>query len=211
MKSKKRYVIAFWIAATMVVALGIGMVAVLAAFQGTASSGFNISYTAINVNASITAKYKVSSLGSGTYTTIQTSDNKDAMTFASSESGDSTNHAVTKSFKTVDVNMEKGKVFIIHYQIKNTASTTDTANEAFTVSITDNFKSLAEQHNLTVKYCASESTTESNWKANLSDLGISSITDGATANIYVKVSITDTTKPVSGVTNANFSFLLAVA
>ena len=64
---------------------------------------------------------------------------------------------------------------------------------------------------MTVKYCTTESTTSSDWKANLSDLALSNVADGAAINIYVKVSITDTTKPVSDVSNANFSFLLAVA
>ena len=211
MKAKKRYVIGFWIATSLVVALAIAMVAVIAAFNATGTSGFNISYTAINVNAEITAEYKVNSVGSGSYTTIQTSDNANKMTFTSSESGDTTNHAVTKAFKTIDVSMVKDKDFIIHYCIKNTSSTTDSANEQFSVTITDNFKSLAEAHNLTVKYCTTESTTSSDWKANLSDLALSSVADGATINIYVKVSITDSTKPVSDVSNANFSFLLAVA
>jgi len=204
-KSKKRYVIAFWIAATMVVALGIGMVAVLASFQGTASSGFNISYTAINVNAKVTAEYKLGSAGSGSYGTTAKS-----ITFTASESGTGANHALTKTIDTFNVTMAKNKDLIIHYSIQNTASTTDSANEKFTITATDNFKSLAESNNLTVEYCSTESTTANSWKSTLAELNLSEVADGATVNFYVKVSITDPTKTVN-VTNANFSFLLAVA
>ena len=212
MKSKKRYVVAFWIAASMVVILAVAMVAVMAAFNATANGGFNISYTAINVNASVTAKYKkTTTVGSGSYTTIKTSDDQDTMTFVAGEKGSGGSTSVTKNFKTTNVTMEKGKALIIHYQIKNTASTSDAANEAFSVAITDNFKTLASSNNLTVKYCTTESTTDTAWKTSLAELGISSVSDGATVNIYVKVTITDETLPVTGVSNANFSFLLAVA
>jgi len=54
-KSKKRYVIGFWIAISLVVALAIGLVAVLAAFTAAANSSFSVEYTAKNVNATINA------------------------------------------------------------------------------------------------------------------------------------------------------------
>ena len=65
MKAKKRYVVGFWIATSLVVALAIGMVAVIAAFNATATSSFSVGYTAKNVNATVTAS-KVTHTVAGT-------------------------------------------------------------------------------------------------------------------------------------------------
>ena len=174
----------------MVVALGIGMVAVLAAFQGTASSGFVIYYTAVNVKADVTMKFKV---GSDAYS------NPETISFTGEESGNSGNQVETKSFTEVTVDtMTKDRDLIIYYEIQNKGN-------KCSIDVDENFTAKG---NLVVSYATSDSATT--WESNLSDVVTESEINSETSiSFYVKVSIADPTKDVVAI-GAAFNVVLAV-
>ena len=195
MKSRKRYVVAFWIAASMVVILAVAMVAVLSAFTAKASSGFEITYTAgANVEATITATYKV---GSASPKTVTTSDGTNKLEF---NTGD-TDETVTKSFdKMTGITMAKDDAVIIQYVIKNDSTT---AAVKLTASA-----SISRSDNLTIQYSKDNTT----WKSSINDAAVIptsglSIEKGATQYVYIKITVATKTQGASF--NGDFNFDLA--
>lgn len=196
MKSKKRYVVGFWIAIAMVVILGISVVAILASFNATASSGFEISYTAgANVEATITGTYKV---GSGTAQTLKKG-TATSIVFATGGA-----QTTTDSFdKITGVKMSKDDTVIITYTIKNDSATSGlklTASASVTTS------------SLTVQYSKDNST----WKTSINDSSVIpsaglTIAKGSTQNIYIKMSVPEDKKTTGASFNGEFSFNLEVA
>ena len=173
MKSKKRYMIAFWIAASLVVIMAVAMVAVLSAFTANANSGFEITYTAgANVEATITANYKV---GSGTAKAVTTADETNKLVFNTTDTAED----VSKSFnKMTGITMDKNDAVVITYTIKND-STKAPVKLTASASITS--------ENLTIQY----SKDNSIWKSSINDSAVIpasglSIAASATQNIYIK-------------------------
>ena len=153
MKAKKRYVIGFWVAISLVVVLAIGMVAVVAAFNATAESGFQITYSAgANVNAEITAKYKV---GSAAEQTVTTADGTNKIVFDTSDTAET----VTKSFnKVTGVSMTRDDdAVLITYTIANK----DTENAVKLMASANTTTST----NLKFEYSIDNTT----WKENIND------------------------------------------
>ena len=187
MKSKKRYVIAFWIAASMVVALGIGMVAVLAAFTATAEGGFSVTYSATNVKASITATYDVFEVDDATYATKAS--NYDASgktlskTIGSVSFGDSnTSESAEGSLGTVsNFNINKKNIIIMKYSITNSGSA------KILLSYSDD--SATTGSNVTVRY----STNGKTWATSTAGIP-AEINASETVDIFVNVSITNRTQ-----------------
>lgn len=140
MKAKKRWMIGFFVAASLVVAMGIGMVAILAAFQATTAGGnFSISYTAYHVNAEMTAGYKAP--GSSSYTLLNVDGGTSTtMVFDEEESA-------TKTFEDpAEIKFTRtNKTVVLRYTVKNTG----TAAIKVTKNITETTKT-----NVTIKYAS---------------------------------------------------------
>lgn len=193
MKSKRRYVIGFWIAASMVVILGVAMVAVLSAFTANANSGFEITYTAgANVEATITATYKV---GSATANPVTTTDGTNRLVF---NTGD-TDEEVSKSFdKMTGITMSKDDAVIIQYVIKNDSTTAAVKLTASSDIVSTNLK---------VEYSLDNAT----WKDSINDSAVIpasglSIAKGATTNVYIKITVETKTQGASF--DGDFDFAL---
>ena len=203
MKSKKRYVIAFWIAASLVVALGIGMVAVLAAFEATTSGGsFSVSYTAYHVNAEITAAYKEPN--DADYTNLNVSGTSNStMTFNSSDTGS----PATKAFDNGprDVKFTRSyKVMVLRYTVKNTGSAAIKINK----TIVENPK-----ENVTIEYASSNglssipTTDPTSWQtsANTALADGTEIAAGKILVFYVQITLTSDTAPANYTGSYNFA------
>lgn len=193
MKSKKKYVVGFWIAISLVVLLAVAMVAVLSAFTAQAQSGFEITYTAgANVEATISATYKV---GSGSTQTVTTSDGTNKLVF---NTGD-TEEEVSKSFnKMTGIEMSKDDAVVITYTIKND-STTSQVKLSASASVT--------KTNLNVQYSLDNAT----WKDSINDPTVIpanglSIAVGGTKYVYIKITVA--TKTQSASFDGNFNFYL---
>jgi len=193
MKSKKRYVIAFWIAASLVVILAISMVAILSAFTANASSGFEITYTAgANVQATITSSYQV---GDNSPIAVSTSDGTHELVF---NTGD-TAETVSKSFdKMTGITMGKDDVILITYIITNDSTTAPVKLTASSSIVADN---------LTITYSKDNST----WKSTINDSAVIptsglSIAKGATQNVYIKIAVA--TKTTGASFDGTFNFAL---
>lgn len=193
MKSKKRWVIGFWVAAALVVILAVGMVAVLAAFTATTSSGFQVSYTAgANVEATITGTYKV---GSNSAVSFRTAEGSENITF-------NTGGAETTSMdfeKVSGITMGKDDIIILTYVIKNN-STKAAVKLTASASVTST---------LTVQYSKDNST----WKTSINDSAVIptsglSISKGATQSIYIKLSVPTDKKTTAASFDGDFDFAL---
>ena len=129
MKTKNKFIIAC--CSIGVIALGgiIALIAVIASFNAKVTGGgIRMSYTAYDIDASITAEYYVGAdmtaqefmidgviqIPDNAFTIIQTSDNKDLIEFLG-EDGKSE----TKSFKDVDVTVGRKQAIYIKYTITN--------------------------------------------------------------------------------------------
>ena len=129
MKTKNKLIIAF--SALGVITLGgiIALIAVIASFNANVDTGgFNISYTAYDLDASVTASYYVGpdmtseefynsiyASGDGSlFTTIQTSDGKSVMEFLG-EDGKSE----TKDFSNTEISIGRKEAFYVKYTITN--------------------------------------------------------------------------------------------
>ena len=186
MKSKKRYVIGFWIAASLVVIMAIGMVAVLSAFQAVSSGGnFSISYTAYHVNAEMTASYKAPTASSyaqlnvaGTTETTMVFDEEES---ATKTFADAPAIKFTKSNKTV----------VLRYSVKNTGSAAIKVSK----NITETTKT-----NVTIKYAMKNAQssiptadpTSAEWK-DAADSALAdgtSIASGKILVFYVQITLT---------------------
>ena len=194
MGTKKKFIIALISVSIIAVTLLASLIAVVASFNAkTTAGGFKVSYTAKNVQATIAAEYKV---GNGSYTTIQTTDNLDMMTFSGSETAETTE----KSFKALDnITLGNGESMYIHYIITNTD-----ANSTFRVVSTS---TITTSTNLTIAYATSESATT--WEDSLSDIAdVSSVVYGTPLNLYVKISINSATQDATFEGSFNFELII---
>lgn len=150
MTTKKKAIIALSAVGVLAVGVIVALVAVIAAFTANTTGNFTVTYTAINVKATVTAGYYVNE-AEGTdvsaglspsdinFTTIQTTDNLDAMVFDGSEEGETT----TKAFKNVgEVNIEEPRgdqysAIYLHYTIRNDSTTNN-----MTMQITETFSNI---------------------------------------------------------------------
>ena len=194
--SKKKFVIAICSLGVVALSAVIALVAVIAAFNAkTTDGGFQVSYIAKNVEATIAAEYKV---GSGAYTAIKTTDDANMITFTGAE----TDATVTKSFKAVeDISLGKDDYMYIHYTITNTDTDGGT-----TFSVTSNSE-VTTNTNLTIEYATSENSDT--WKTTLAEVAdVASVANGTPLNIYVRISVT--TKTQSAAFDGEFNFTLAI-
>ncbi|MBR7091002.1 MAG: hypothetical protein IKC79_00945 [Clostridia bacterium] len=196
METSKKLTISITAVAVLALVAIVSLVVVLAAFNVTATSNFRITYTAEGVEATVTAQYRTASNtdGIGNYTIIQSSDNKNSITFDRQASGSAT----TQSFKAINnVTISKTQFFVVNYIITNTSSTTDFEIELTLPGSPNNF---ARSY-----FCLVDSNVDPTAKAfaNISG-GTESFTPitlqhGKTAYVYVMFSIVNTD------TDANFT------
>ena len=132
MTAKKKFIIAISSLASVAIAGVIALVVVIASFNANVTGGgFTINFTAYDIDATVTAGYYIGSRNTNdgliqevynaTYTTIQTTDNEDVMTFV----GD--NNSETKAFKTTNLNLGRDKALYIKYTVTNNRPSEDVA------------------------------------------------------------------------------------
>lgn len=140
MSFKNKIKIAFGILGVVTLSVIIGLVVTIVAFSSNENGGVAVSYTAKNISATIQSDYMVSG---GEYTTIQTTDGADVMTFVGNERGPS----VTKSFKKVtDITLGRNSYLYVRYIITNT---NPEKNGSFIVCSMSDIK---ENNNLKIEY-----------------------------------------------------------
>ncbi|MBQ3047732.1 MAG: hypothetical protein IJD48_01810 [Clostridia bacterium] len=169
------------------------VVLILAALNATVSSNITISYTAYNVDASITASYQVSD---GAVETIYVDAEKTESTLVF-ETTDET--GVTKAFQpsgSIEIGPED--VVVVHYVITNTD---DTGVTDFSVSLEENVESI----NMKYEYCvttdtASELTYSDTWT------DVEAVENGTPLHVYVRVSILEDTQ--NATFDGTFNFTL---
>ena len=206
MKTNKKLVISFSIIIGVLIGVVVSLAAVLASFQGSSEGGFEISYSAKNVNAKVTAAYKQvdsttydSATNPGAYTTIKSAADGDYIEFNSSD----TNASVTKNFKKVEsIAMSKNDYIFINYTIQNTDASANPTS--FKVGVNTNFTT---SENLKIEYAATENATS--WSNNITDvINETTVTTAAPLNLFVRISIDTKTQPASF--NGSFNFTLSV-
>ena len=125
MTTRTKVIIAFSALGTLVVGLAVAIVAVLAAFTATSSSGVTVTYTAKNISARVKAYYHVcdntcesshSDLPAICTTVLQTTDNQNEMVFTGEETGETT----SKSFKDLGDLEGNVKGICFYYEVTNT-------------------------------------------------------------------------------------------
>ncbi|MBQ7453351.1 MAG: hypothetical protein IJS68_03745 [Clostridia bacterium] len=194
MKTKKKVIIALSSLAVVFVAAIVAVVAVFAARTTTTNSGFTITYTAIQVKATISGTYKVNTDASPTALSPA------SISFDGTEATDGT--ANVKSFNSVTVPLtasgsETEKYIDFVYTIVNN-HTTDSMDIAL-ASDPD-----AANDNLTYHYSATNGGTPvSNPTYNNLVTGLA---HGATAVITIRVQVTDLDSNVNA--TGNFAFVL---
>lgn len=196
MNSKKKFIIAICSLGVVALSAIVALVAVIAAFNAsTTDGGFNITYSAKNVKATVSAEYKV---GANEYTAIKTTEDANQIVFTGSE----TDATVSKSFKAIDsISLGKNEYVYIHYTITNTDTTDGT-----TFSVTSS-TDITTNTNLTVEYATSEEATQ--WKTSLAEVAnVASVANGTPLNVYVRISVT--TKTQSATFDGKFNFTLAI-
>lgn len=193
MKTKKKFIVALCSVSAVAVALLASLIIVFASFKtGTTDGGFDISYTAKNIKATIAAEYQIND---ATPTTIQTTDNLDLITFT----GDEEDEELTKSFKAVNnITIGKNDYVLIHYTITNTDST-----NAITFSVTGTSTITTEQ-NVKVEFATDKNAAT--WEDNILDIAdVDSVEYGNPLELYVKISVDTKTQNASFKGAFNFS------
>lgn len=194
MSPKKKYILALSALGIVAVALIVAIVSVLAAFNATATNGIQVSYTAKNINATVTAGYATSTattVPTSGYTTI-TSGGATSITFSSADADET----VTKSFDDIgEVTLTQDDYLYIKYTIQNTGTTSN--SEAYIlVTVTTSFTT---NENLTIEY----SNGGTSWSTSL---GNQYVALGTTADIYIRITVT--TKTESATLDGSFNFNL---
>ena len=183
---------------SILIVLVIGIVSmglVLASLQATSTTGFHVTYSASNVNATISGKYTV-----GGASTTLTSGGQSSISFTDSDTAET----VTKSFDAIsDIQMTKTNDTIdFEYTIKNDSTT---AAMLLTAKV-----NVPASSNLVFKYSENNST----WN-NISGTGEVSFISTKTINanteykLYIKISIASKTSAVNA--NSAFTFVLNAA
>ena len=191
MDKSKKLVISLTAVAVVAVAAIVSLVVVLAAFTTTTTNTFSVSYSAAGVEATVTAQYRKATVaaGAGNYTTIQSSDNQNSITFSRQETGGSSNSTVTKSFKDLaNVAISKTEFFVMKYTIQNTSNS---------IAINVNLSLPGTPNNFarTYHYATNATDPTSNALASITggtaSFSQQTIAAGATGYIYVVFAISN--------------------
>jgi len=212
----KKFIISICTMSIVVILLVTFLLSFIFSFNGiNIVEGFEVSYVAKNVQATILAEYKIGNINENTsYTTITTTDNESIMTF----SGNETDKTMTKSFNRIEnLVMDRDDVMIIHYAITNT----DTINNtSFNILFNSNIETSS---NLSIKYTyvenailpnsSSELDCNSVWFDNFDILNyeMGGIYDhvevGKTMDLYIKIEVETKTKDALFDGQFNFELL----
>ena len=191
MNTKKKFIVALSSLGIVTVGVLVSLVAVLAAFTTNSLSGFQVSYTAVNVQAKISGTY---ALNGGEAQTIKAG----AANFIEFTYNDAEG-TVTKNFDAIEelkLAKENGSV-VLHYTIQNTA----TDNSKFAVEVTQN----GTPSNLKVEY----STDNADWSTDIATIQAASVAADAAHEVYVRITIANNTQNASW-ENAGLNFKLTI-
>lgn len=191
MSSKKKFTIAIIAVAFVALAAVIALVSVLAAFTANVNNSITVSYTAVNVNATVECAYGSSEAGA---TTVVKSGEANLITFST----DDTDEEVTKNFNGIEATFSRSnKEIYVKYVIENTDDT-----NAFNVTINN---TLADSNSNTLITYKVDSGEYATLAANTTDLG--SLAAGATKTVIVKLALDNATKNVD--LSGGIGFVLA--
>ena len=197
MSLKKKLVITFSICGAIIIALSVALISVLEAFEATTSGGiFSVSYTAYNVNATVTA---TATSGSTTIILKDSANSANAfLKFSGSEA-----EGTTKTFADPSSGITLTKSIreaILCYAITND-NTTATADSKIKVTVTPTGVSTDGDISLSYKMYNDQTSkpTPSGWATSPSaawGTGDVRITAGKTLYFFVRVALPDaSTKP----------------
>ena len=194
MKTKKKIVVALSSLAVVVVAAIVAVVAVFAARTTTTNSGFTITYTAIQIKATISGTYQVNTDANATALSPAT------ITFDGTEATDGTENV--QSFTSVTIPLtatgsESEKYVEFVYTIVNNHET-DSMDIALATDPDTNNDNLTYTYSATNGGQAVASPTYNNL--------VSGLAHGATAVITIRVAVTDLDSNVNA--SGNFAFVL---
>lgn len=194
MNTKKKVIVALSSLAVVVVAAVVAVVAVFAARQTTTNSGFTITYTAIQVKATISGTYKVNTDAQATALSPA------QIQFTGSEATDGT--ANVKSFTSVTIPLtasgtETQKYVDFVYTITND-HTEDSMDIALASDPDTNDDNLTYTYTVVAAGATSTGTTYNSL--------VTGLAHGETATITIKVAVTNLDANVNA--SGNFAFVL---
>lgn len=184
MNSKKKFIILLASISLVAVASIIALVTVLASFNAKVSGDINISYTASNVKATISASYGYTEeVGN----VVKTSDGETQMVFTGEEDQETT----AQNFEGITANFERDKTTIyVKYTIKND-------NSSSSCKLTSNNTLSDSNNNVTITF-----------KVDSGEYGafpeLVTITEGGECVVFVKIQMNNNTKNVSLTGGINF-------
>lgn len=186
MSSKKKLITAITSLAVVAVIAVVAVTVTLAALNATVTSGFNIKYTALNVNATVTAKYGKGAKGSITGESAQTALKRQGENPGNVEASETeikftsaqADQEVTASFETVEIVASAAEDAVVYaYTFKN-----DDATNKLHIVLQANIS--ASEFTVTYGTSAEDITKES--LTQIDDVEASGET-----TIYIKFVITD--------------------
>ena len=195
MNTKKKFIVALSSLGIVTVGVLVSLVAVLAAFTTNSLSGFQVSYTAVNVQAKISGTYALN--GTAAQTIKANSGAAEFIEFGYADNDAS--GVATKNFDEITglaLAKENGSV-VLHYTIENTA----TDGSTFAVDVTQN----GTPTNLKVEY----STNNTNWSEDITTIESASVSAADAHEVYVRITIVNNTQNASW-ENAGLSFQLTI-
>ena len=193
MNTKKKFIVALSSLGIVTVGVLVSLVAVLAAFTTNSLSGFQVSYTAVNVQAKISGTYALNGATAETITANEGAAQFIEFTYDDAEG------TVTKNFDAIEdltLAKENGSV-VLHYTIENTAEDGST----FAVAVTQN----GTPSNLKVEY----SKDNADWSTDIATIQAASVAADAAHEVYVRITIVNNTQNASW-ENAGLNFKLTV-
>lgn len=228
MKSRKKIVIGFSVLLGVLAVAIVSLSAVLAAFQATSTGGFQVNYTAYNVNATITGQHKTQS---GGWADMLTANKDSANQNKTIEFGEFTGfkdlNKTSDTFTATTLNMKKGELYWVRFAITNKSvndPNTTSDNIIFNGGI-DNFDNLGNKNLRAYGFVKNTGNT-------INDSDISSLVNSATGEnsdfsafnnvtiqpgwtcyVFIAFRIVNPTVGLTGYSDSavQFNFLLTVA
>ena len=196
MKTKKKVIIALSSLAVVVVAAVVAVVAVFAARQTTVNSGFTISYTAIQVKATISGTYKTNKDSSATALSPA------SITFTGTEATDGTHNV--QSFTSVTPSLNAGPSDTQCYVDFVYTITNDHESDAMNIALAQDpagAANLSYTYTVTAAGATSTGTTY--------DTLVTGLAHGQTATIQIRVAVVNL--DLNANATGNFAFVLTKA
>ncbi len=204
MKSKKKLIVAASVIGAVLLAAIVSVVAVFAAPQQNVGSQVKVTYSVIDVAATVNAKYGYAAVkASGETTTTFTQIGTDATTFDSEDAESTATYDIT----SLELNSTTQRYVVFEYSFKNLSSIAMKVTGTTPTTI----------NNMTVQYAVKTEAAANvqaardfaDWKGTLEETSLASIAQNNTAYVYIMVSVTDLTKGAEY--SGNFAWTLEQA